>query len=182
MLLWLQLACVADTADETDGLPLVEGTWSVSAGTLAQDGEGLVLNTPDGPQVLAREVLESPVLSASGDRFAFVHRDDGHTVSVLTLGEWDRTWPAVDEGSPDRVAMSPDGEWVAFCSGLTGVASVYAMPFEGEPVQLTNVGLDWTPGVEPQGFVAPPHRGPLRFEGRRIVWTSPQGEHAVDLP
>ncbi len=92
----------------------------------------------------------------------------------------------VSDGSPDRVAITADGRWVAYVSGQTGIASVWVVPFDGgEPVQLTNVGLEAlprTPGAPPEGFIPPPHEGPLVIDGEWITWSSPEGEHAVRLP
>jgi len=94
-------------------------------------------------------------------------------------------------GSPDRVAISPDGAWVAWVSGASGVAALWAAPSTGgDPVQLTSVGADRktaSPGEPPAGFVAVPHQGPPIIEhadggGYRVQWQAPDGEHSVELP
>ena len=92
----------------------------------------------------------------------------------------------MEDGCPDRPALSPDGRRVAYVSGVTGVASVFVVSFDGgDPLQLTNVGLENAPitiGRAPHGFVAPPHAGPPWFDGDILVWESPDGRHEVDLP
>jgi hypothetical protein len=86
------------------------------------------------------------------------------------------------------VAISPDGAWVVWVSGASGLASLWAAPFDGgEPRQLTNEGVvpaGATPGHPPAGFVAPPHQGPPTVErlddGRyRAAWQAPDGEHSA---
>jgi hypothetical protein len=94
-------------------------------------------------------------------------------------------------GAEDAEARSPDGRWVAFVAGATGIASVWAVEISeagpvGEPVQLTNVGLESVfrrPGEPPAGFVPPPDRASLRWkDDRTIVWTAAGVEHTVERP
>lgn len=179
LLLLLSCAGDADLPPETEGNPQWAGSWEAPAGELVQDGATLSL---DG-HVIATDVLGTPAIV--GDRVALVRRPETSVsvsvLQVLTLGGEPVT--LVDEGSPDRVALSPDAQWVAFCWGKTGISSVWAVPFSGgEPVQLTNVDLVRGVDGEPVGFVPPPHTGPLRFEGDTIVWDSPDGTHRVELP
>lgn len=91
----------------------------------------------------------------------------------------------VDRGNPDRVTLSPDGAWVAYVAGTTGIASVWLVEARegGVPRQLTNVGLEdrpREPGKPPEGWVAPPHEdGSLRFDGELVRWDAPDGPHQV---
>lgn len=106
---------------------------------------------------------------------------DGRAVQLTSL-----------RGAEDAEALSPDGRWMAFVGGDTGIASVWAVrvPTDGgkapAPVQLTNVGLehqDRRPGQAPQGFVPLPDSGPLRWlDDRTIVWTAAGVEHRVEIP
>ncbi len=94
-------------------------------------------------------------------------------------------------GAEDGEARSPDGRWVAFVGGATGIASVWVVevPNNGspaEPIQLTNVGLQDAPrrpGSPPDGFVPPPDRAPLRWKDTRTVaWTAAGVEYTAELP
>lgn len=95
-------------------------------------------------------------------------------------------------GAEDGEAVSPDGRFVAFVAGATGIASVWVAPVPGpgeavgQPVQLTNVGLERVrrePGQAPAGFVPPPDHGPLRWEGdRTVAWTAAGVVHRVQVP
>jgi hypothetical protein len=95
-------------------------------------------------------------------------------------------------GAEDGEAVSPDGEWVAFVGGDTGIASVWAVrvPAPGappnKPVQLTNKGLQdqpRTPGQPPGGFVPPPDHGPLRWvDDRTVAWEAGGVTHTAAVP
>ncbi|MCB9763703.1 MAG: hypothetical protein H6739_28295 [Alphaproteobacteria bacterium] len=188
-MLLLLLACVEPhppegTLPETD-LPVVHhGVWSVADATLRQSDAGLTLERDGGARLLAVDMVGVPAIA--GDRVAFAHRDGAAEVSaldVLSVSEPEGRRRIVDRGSADRVGLSEDGAWVVWVWGVTGIASVWAAPFEGgDPVQLTNVGLKPTPGQAPAGFVAPPHRGPLTVVDGEVRWTAPDGPHAVALP
>lgn len=94
-------------------------------------------------------------------------------------------------GAEDGEALSPDGTWVAFVGGATGIASVWAVRLpgtdgvRGEPVQLTNRGLEdveRTVGQPPPGFVPPPDRGPLRWlDDRTVAWTAGGTEYTAQV-
>jgi len=168
--------------------PRLAGEWTLAGGTrlLLQDGH---LSLVDGPDVwtLADRVIGPPAVSDAGDRIAYCRQGEGvelGSIEVWELGEGARQGPRVLAGG-DRPALSPSGEWVAFVSGRTGIASLWLVPFAGgDAVQLTNRGLEsrWIPGQAPAGFVPPPHEGPPRFDGDRLVWRSPAGEHSLELP
>jgi hypothetical protein len=96
------------------------------------------------------------------------------------------------DGAEDSEAVSPDGAWVAFVGGDTGIASVWAAPIPraGEPpatpMQLTNVDLHKAPrevGKPPAGFVPPPDRGVLRWkDDRTVAWTAGGVEYTAQVP
>lgn len=96
------------------------------------------------------------------------------------------------EGAEDAEAVSPDGRWVAFVGGDTGIASVWLAPVPkpgeqpGTPIQLTNVGLERqprTPGHAPEGFVPPPDHAPLRWlDARTVAWTAGGVEYTAEVP
>ena len=82
-------------------------------------------------------------------------------------------------GSEDRPVVSPDGAWVAFVSGHTGVASWYVLdlPTPGEIVpverarQLTNVNLGpRRPGFARTGFTPPPSGLDYSWSESGISW------------
>lgn len=115
------------------------------------------------------------------DRNIHATLDDGRVVQLTDL-----------PGAEDGEALSPDGRWMAFVGGATGIASVWAVevPTDGAPapapIQLTNVGLERAtrqPGVAPEGFVPPPDLAPLRWkDAHTIVWTAGGVEHQAELP
>ncbi|MFT5686424.1 MAG: hypothetical protein ACI8RZ_007380 [Myxococcota bacterium] len=194
-MLLVLLSCVL--SDDAEPLPerdihrIAVGSWSLSDGAvLSQGTDGLELNHDGEHHILAAAVLGEPAISEDGTRLVFAHRDDGMTLSALDAITLTRAGLTrrrlVSDGSPDRAAITGDGQWVAYVSGQTGIASVWVVPFDGGiPEQLTNVGLQDAPrqsGAPPDGFIPPPHADPLRIDGGQVVWRSREGEHAVDLP
>ncbi len=124
--------------------------------------------------------------AVAGDRVVWARREGkGSALYALEPGSTPRRLLA--EGTPDRPALSPDGERVVFTWSRTGIASLWTMPFAGgEPTQLTNLGLERaprTPGQPPAGFVPPPHRGPPEVGADGLVrWEGPDGLHELRLP
>lgn len=114
------------------------------------------------------------------DRDAVVARD-GRLVQVTAL-----------PGAEELEVVSPDGAWVGFVAGASGLAAVWAAPMPvgdalGTPVQLTNVGLESVPrvpGQPPPGFVPVPDadRGLRWRDDRTLVWTAAGVEHSVQVP
>jgi hypothetical protein len=80
---------------------------------------------------------------------------------------------------PGRLALG-DGvlAWVASGEGLP---RVHVAPVDGAspPRALTNVGLQYVPGHRPDGFVPPPLRDTLRFDGAWLRWDSAEGPQEV---
>jgi hypothetical protein len=115
------------------------------------------------------------------DRDVYVQLDDGTEVRASAM-----------DGAEDSEALSPDGRWIAFVGGDTGIASVWVaeVPKPGQepvaPIQLTNVGIEHqrrAPGQPPAGFVPPPDHAPLRWlDDRTIAWTAGGVEHTVEVP
>lgn len=188
--LLLALACAPDqpVTVETEGRPSWDGSWSLArSAQLIQDEGAVWVEVGGAVHRLADEAVGAPAVSDDGRRIALAHRGDGGSVAVLdavTLTDTGvETRRLVSEGAPDRVALTPDGDTVVYVHNATGIAAVWAVPFAGgAPVQLTNVDLERVPGQAPIGFVPPPHDSPLRIDGDRVVWTSPEGTHGVDLP
>lgn len=138
------------------------------------------------PLLLAACAAEPTALPPESDAHAVMdpERDitveiDGQTVRVTDL-----------EGAEDGEAISPDGRLVAFVAASPeGIASVWVadVPAAGEqpisPLQLTNVGLERTPGQAPAGFVPPPDRGPVRWlDADTVAWTAEGREYTAELP
>lgn len=107
---------------------------------------------------------------------------DGRLVQVTDL-----------PGAEELEVRSPDGAWVAFVSGTTGIASVWAVPMptadvpKPTPVQLTNVGIERTkrtPGQPPAGFVPVPEtaNGLRWVDDRTVAWTAGGQEYSVEVP
>lgn len=145
---------------------------------------------PVAPGEESDRVPEGPLgperLDAAGQRRVVARRLPGALWTELVVAErvgegWGPDRVLVSgRANADRPAISPDGEHVAFVSGLTGLASIWVMPFAGgeEPEQITNVGLHLArsaPGKPPAGFLPPPVVDDLRFDGDDLVWTGPDG-------
>jgi hypothetical protein len=129
---------------------------------------------------LETDLLDRPVspVVRMGERSVWSERvgDGPSTRLVASEGPQTRVLLERPGWSPDRPALSPDGQWVAFVYAPAGLASLGLLPFEGgEPRQLTNVGLELhkrRPGEPPLGFVPVPADDSLRFEGDRLVWST----------
>ncbi len=96
-------------------------------------------------------------------------------------------------GAEELEVLSPDGAWVAFVAGGTGIASVWAVPMptasapRPAPIQLTNVGLESVkrvPGEPPAGFVPVPEtaKGLRWVDERTIGWSAAGQEYTVEVP
>ncbi len=148
--------------------------------------EGRVLRGPDG-SVLAAGLVEAPVVS--GD--AMCAASEGAT-GEGALGCWRAVGADLEPsplrvvgGRPDRLALA--GAQVAWTASPDGLPQVFCGTLDGLAVARTNVDLPRAvPGVArggpPEGYVPPPQRGPLRWEGTQVVWTSPRGPEAVSCP
>jgi hypothetical protein len=184
---------------ETDLPPTATGRWSLACGAaldLAPGGR-LELFSRAGLRRLGGEVVGRPAVSADGRRIAFSHAPEVRPETEIAIvacedGTWGEVAPlARGPGSPDRVAISPDGAWVAWFSGASGLPSLWVAPFYGgDALQVTNAGVRLegaAPGQPPAGFVPPPHLDPPAIEalgqGRyRARWLAPDGEHASEWP
>ncbi len=184
---------------ESDLPPTRDGTWSLACGAAMQlePGGTLTLFTRDGARRIGGEVVGDPAVAGDAMRFAFGHAPVARPETVVATmacvdGAWGEPATLVEgPGSPDRVAISSDGAMVVWFSGASGLTSLWAVPFEGgDAQQLTNLGVtrdDAPSGQPPQGFVPPPHRGAPSIEALddghyRVIWDSPNGEQAVELP
>ena len=107
---------------------------------------------------------------------------DGRLVQVTNL-----------PGAEELEVVSPDGAWVAFVSGTTGIASVWAVPMptaedpRPTPIQLTNVGLQdakRVPGMPPEGFVPVPEsaNGLSFVDARTVTWTAAGQSWTAEIP
>ena len=168
-MLWTLLACT--TAEpalvESEGRPALGQRVEVDGGWLDLTGGAAVLHYEGTVLPLSTELLEPPAVSEDGRRVALVRRDAG-LVSAIELLENGQVRRLTDEGAPDRVALSPEGQHIAWVASPQGLPSVFVAPWDGEPVQLTNVDLP--PGSPPPGFVDPPRSAPA-FDGRFVVWS-----------
>jgi hypothetical protein len=170
--------------------PERSGEWPVAGSSvlvLEKDGR-LELRHAGGALLLAEVALELPAVAADGERIAYALRKTdgfGSAVAVAEFrdGVWHGPRTLVDTGTPDHVAISPDGTRVAYVAGADGIAALWLAAFDGgEPVQLTNKGLVKSKSGPPDGFVPLPHRSPPAFVGDRLEWESATGAHQVRLP
>ena len=128
--------------------------------------------------VIGRRVIEAPVVH--GDRLAFIEqRDDDGLYDLFTYEASTGLQRRLQAQTPKQLAISGEGNYLAYVNGVTGISSVYVLPFSGgEPIQLTNRALVRQPGKAPVGFTPSPSNG-LSFEGMRIVWDGPETGHSV---
>lgn len=188
----------ADPPPESDLPPMAAGSWSLACGAALElePGGPLQILEPTGLRPMGGQAVGTPALDAAHTRVAWsqapVTRPETVVSVVACEGErWGEPRTLVaGPGSPDRVAISPDGAWVVWVSGASGVAALWAAPFAGgEPLQLTNVGVDprgASNGAPPPGFAAVPHQAApviAPVEGGRytVSWQAPDGEHSVEL-
>ncbi len=184
---------------ESDLPPMAAGSWSLACGAaLELEPSGpLQLLEPAGLRPLGGQAVGEPALDTAHRRVAWSQAPKARPDTVVSVvacegDRWGEPRTLVGgPGSPDRVAISPDGAWVVWVSGASGVASLWAAPFDGgDARQLSNRGVAReaaSPGAPPAGFVAPPHQGPPVIEpgqagGYRVSWQAPDGEHSVELP
>jgi hypothetical protein len=175
-------------ATEIDLVPSIDALLPLAGAELRVTDGVATLHHDAGVTALGHVVLEPPVASADGTRAAWVHRDGGVasqlSVAWRTAEGW-HTHTRSDLGTPDRLAISADGSLLAWVSASPqGIAAVFVAPLEGgAAVQLTNVGLQRDGIGPPEGFVPPPHAGPLAFDGAgHLVWSAPDGSHFAALP
>lgn len=190
-ILTVLLACGAPLPPGDDAGAALRGHPPVAApqstalqGDTQAPGTGPVDDESD--RVPAAGPLGPERLDLAGERRVISRRAPGEPWAELVVSEkvggvWQPDRVLVSgRANPDRPALSPDGEQVAFVSGLTGLASIWVMPFAGgeEPIQVTNVDLHLVkraPGQPPPGFQPPPVIDDLRFDGDDLVWTGPEG-------
>jgi hypothetical protein len=142
--------------------------WALQEGELTRDDQ-VVVDRVHGPVAVAQDRVV----------LARLHTAPVHTeLVVVDRAAAPRVLPVA--GDPSRVALSPDGQQIAWVSTGLGFASVWVSAIAPwSPVQLTNVDLVRRKGRAPQGFVPPPSTS-MHFEGGQLVWRSEAGEQRVD--
>lgn len=173
----------APPTDEVDVTPDAPAEVTAEGMTLEREkGGAIVLVDASGARrTLAEHSTISLAHSEDGTRAAWVALPEGGPMGVLTVLD---LAPGADpralaRGAVDRVALSPDGAHVAYVRGGVYPRMEIVAVDGGEPRVLTNEDLVRTPGKAPEGFVPPPHEGPPRFDGDRLVWEAPDGTHEV---
>ncbi len=149
-------------------------TFPLGQSTVLLDGRALY--AADG-RLLADDLLSAP----KGDGTFVCAADEGHD-GLGQLRCWDGALREVflaTGGRPSRLTLhAGNAAWVASPAGLP---QVFVASADGKvaPRALTNVGLQRVPGRAPVGFVPPPLRDTLRFEGDLLRWDTQDGPREV---
>lgn len=159
---------------ETDATFSGFATYPLGGSTVLLDGRALY--AADG-RLLANELLCAP----KGDGSFLCAADEGHD-GLGQLRCWDSALREVllaAGGRPSRLALQAGN--VAWVASPTGLPQVFVASTDGKvaPRALTNVGLQRVPGRAPAGFVPPPLRDTLRFDGDRLRWETQDGPREV---
>ncbi len=170
----LVLLALAGAAPESDVRYSGSGTVQLGSQTLRMDQQSIRLPTGE---VLVDGLFGPPV-------------SDGKTLCAADetsngLGRlrcWDQSLhptTLATGGRPGRLALG--GEWLAWVASPTGLPQIFVAPINGSQAArvLTNVDLVYIPGQAPAGFVAPPLRQTLRFDGDYLRWESAEGPKSV---
>ena len=179
---------------ETDGLPSAAAVSSSSRWRASVRADRtLVVSSEGGEQSAVHsdsDVLPGLAFSPVEDLLVY-SRWNTDTDADLMIVMVPPAGPAVQlthwPGSETNPVFSPNGRFVAFVSGHTGVHSIFVLSVlqvDARPRQITNVGLEQAqrvPGVAPEGYVPPPDSGGLHWKGRRITWSSDGVEYAVEV-
>jgi hypothetical protein len=168
------LFATAPLPAETDRAYAGSGTLLLGDQRLRLDGVAVL--RPDG-STLVDALTGAPV--ADGEHLCAADEGEG---GVGRLRCWSADGPVVTiatGGRPGRLALH-DG-MVAYVASPQGFPSVRVAPVDGSapPRALTNVDLKRVPGQAPAGFVPPPLRDTLRFDGPLLRWQSAEGAQAV---
>lgn len=133
--------------------------------------------SPTEPPVDRAGAAEQVERTSSGRTVRTIREDGARSTRVEVELEDGSLIEVAPHDNADRAVLSEDGRHVAWVSGHTGLASVWVSEVRAgaEPIQVTNVGIEPTPGRAPDGWTPPPHDDSLHFEGDHLVWDSPQG-------
>lgn len=164
-MLLLLLAC-------EPSLPESERPFSGALALGALRLEGQTLLDPAGA-VLLEGVVEAPV--RHGERVcAAAEGPDARGALACFVGA--APGLRLEGGRPDRLALSPDGAWLAWFASPQGVPALHLAPTDGSaPPRLLTPAQARPGGGRPEGFVPPPHRGAPWFDGDLLRWESPEG-------
>ncbi len=175
---------------ETDRPYAGSGTLRLGAASLRLEGRRIL--APDGT-VLVDRLLGPPV----GRDDVLCESDEGD-VGLGRLRCWNARREAVTlatGGRPSRLALGRTH--LAWVASPGGVPQVFVAPLDGSAAArpLTNVAIvtargealrrgagpppPQTLGHAPEGFVPPPLRQSLRFDGDRLRWEAQDGPHEV---
>lgn len=153
-----------------------QGDDALTLGAHAIRVDGQRVLTTDG-QLLADHVYTPPVASTT-----HLCAADEATDGLGQLRCWDADLHPIQlavGGRPGRLAIR-DG-MVAWVASPEGLPQVFVAPIDGSapPRALTNVGLKRVLGQAPEGWVPPPLRQSLHFDGDYLRWDAPEGPQSV---
>lgn len=173
-----------------DGLPAATTTSGSYTADVEQGGT-LILRGAFGERTVATKV--DARVAFAPDRSFLIYAQQGFMAETdlwrvnlpdgapVQLTDW--------RGSEDRPVVSPDGEKIAFVSGMTGVASWYLMDVAAALVpveratQLTNTALGpKRPGFAPEGWTPVPDGTVYAWSADGLGWTARGQSFRVDTP
>ena len=148
------------------------GLWSPDGSRVVferlLEGKGtLYTRSADGtgsaePIVEARPAFQTPSSWAKTGKLAFVENAEGTgtDIRILDVGAGDRNGSVVVQtpAQESHPAFSPDGNWLAYVSGVSGRAEVYVQRYPGPGPRVL---------ISTAGGTAPAWRG----DGREIYYT-----------
>ena len=187
MLLLLSLLGAAPLPPETDVPYSGSGIWRVGGREVRLEGQRLVAGT----EILADRLYTAPV----GDGAWLCAADEAEDVigRLRCWGEGLRAVTIAEGGRPGRLALRsadpagapapavPASAMIAFVASPTGLPQVSVASADGRIAAraLTNADLRYAPGQRPAGFVPPPTRQTLRFDGDWVRWEGAEGAQSV---
>ena len=168
------LAHAAPLSTETDRPYAGHAVFRLGDGTLTLEGQQVVTR---GGGILVDRLLGPPVNRA--DVLCAADEGDDGLGRLRCWNERRQPVTLATGGRPSRLALG--AAHLAWVASPEGLPQVFVAPLDASAPSraLTNLKLQRVPGRAPAGFVPPPLRQTLRFEGDLLRWEAQDGAHEV---